>query len=169
MARIRARRRATAEPDSRRAMRRSTRGATGNPATDRLRAVSHAELVRGPSAIFGKNSLAGSLLLFSGHGDRNGYRVDIGIIVPGIVVTLAIVGLLSFKTMQLRALPARTGSSAMVGAPARVVDGFAEGRGRVQIGGEYWEASGPPGLAQGEVVTVTRVDGMTLAVDRRIA
>src|SRR6185437_2018410 len=31
-------------------------------------AVSHAELVRGPSAIFGKNSLAGSLLLFTDRG-----------------------------------------------------------------------------------------------------
>ncbi|MBX6331454.1 MAG: TonB-dependent receptor [Gemmatimonadaceae bacterium] len=33
-------------------------------------AVSHAELVRGPSAIFGKNSLAGSLLLFTDRGQR---------------------------------------------------------------------------------------------------
>jgi outer membrane receptor protein involved in Fe transport len=32
-------------------------------------AVSHAELVRGPSAIFGKNSLAGSLLLYTDRGD----------------------------------------------------------------------------------------------------
>src|SRR6185312_9570802 len=32
-------------------------------------AISHAELVRGPSAIFGKNSLAGSLLLFTDRGD----------------------------------------------------------------------------------------------------
>jgi len=32
-------------------------------------AVSHAELVRGPSAMFGKNSLAGSLLLFTTRGD----------------------------------------------------------------------------------------------------
>ncbi len=34
-------------------------------------AVSHAELVRGPSAIFGKNSLAGSLLLFTDRGDSS--------------------------------------------------------------------------------------------------
>ena len=32
-------------------------------------AVSHAELVRGPSALYGKNSLAGSLLLFTDRGD----------------------------------------------------------------------------------------------------
>jgi len=31
-------------------------------------AISHAELVRGPSALFGKNSLAGSLLLFTDRG-----------------------------------------------------------------------------------------------------
>jgi outer membrane receptor protein involved in Fe transport len=32
-------------------------------------AIAHAELVRGPSAIFGKNSLAGSLLLFTDRGE----------------------------------------------------------------------------------------------------
>ena len=129
-----------------------------------IKVVSHGLLSVGGAIAL----IAGSLLLFSGHGDRSGYRVDLGIIVPGLLVTLAIVGLLSFKTLQLRLLPARTGASAMLGARARVVDGFIDGRGRVQIDGEYWEASGPPGLAQDEIVTVTRVQGMTLAVDRRM-
>jgi membrane-bound serine protease (ClpP class) len=129
-----------------------------------IKVVSHGLLSVGGAIAL----IAGSLLLFSGQGDRNGYRVDLGIIVPGIAVTLAVVGLLSFKTMQLRMLPARTGASAMLGAAARVVDGFDDGRGRVQIHGEYWEASGPPGLARGDLVTVTRVEGMTLAVERRV-
>jgi membrane-bound serine protease (ClpP class) len=128
-----------------------------------IKVVSHGLLSLGGAIAL----VAGSLLLFSGHGDRNGYRVDLGIIIPGIVVTLAVVGLLSFKTMQLRLLPARTGKSAMVGAAARVIDGFDDGRGRVQLHGEYWDASGPAGLARGELVTVTRVEDMTLAVERR--
>ena len=130
-----------------------------------IKVVSHGLLSLGGAIAL----VAGSLLLFSGHGDRSGYRVDLGIIVPGIVLTLAVVGFLSFKTMQLRMLPARTGKSAMVGAAARVVDGFGEGRGRgrVQLLGEYWDASGPAGLAPGELVTVTRVEDMTLAVERR--
>jgi len=129
-----------------------------------IKVVSHGLLAVGGAIAL----IAGSLLLFSGHGEATGYRVDLGIVVPGVIVTLAIVGLLSYKTIQLRMLPARTGPSAMLGAPARVVDGFADGVGRVQIHGEYWEAAGPPGLSRGEVVTVTRVDGMTLAVERRI-
>jgi membrane-bound serine protease (ClpP class) len=129
-----------------------------------IKVVSHGLLSVGGAIAL----IAGSLLLFSGHGDKNGYRVDLGIIVPGIVVTLAVVGLLSFKTMQLRLLPARTGASAMVGSLARVVDGFADGSGRVHIHGEYWEASGPPGLSPGELVKVTRVEGMALAVERRV-
>jgi len=129
-----------------------------------IKVVSHGLLALGGAIAL----VAGSLLLFSGHGEGTGYRVDLGIIVPGIVLTLAVVGLLSFKTMQLRMLPARTGAAAMVGAPAQVVDGFAEGRGRVHIHGEYWEASGPPGLERGDHVTVTRVDDMTLHVERRV-
>jgi len=130
-----------------------------------IKVVSHGLLSLGGAIAL----IAGSLLLFSGHGDRSGYRVDLGIIVPGIVLTLAVVGFLSFKTMQLRMLPARTGKSAMLGATARVVDGFEDGRGRgrVQLHGEYWDASGPEGLAPGEPVTVTRVEGLTLAVERR--
>jgi membrane-bound serine protease (ClpP class) len=129
-----------------------------------IKVVSHGLLSVGGAIAL----IAGSLLLFSGHGEPNGYRVDLGIIIPGLAVTLAVVGLLSLKTMQLRLLPARTGASAMLGAAARVVDGFGDGRGRVQIQGEYWEASGPPGLSRGDLVTVTRVEGMTLAVERRI-
>jgi membrane-bound serine protease (ClpP class) len=129
-----------------------------------IKVVSHGLLAVGGAIAL----IAGSLLLFSGHGEGTGYRVDLGIVVPGVIVTLAIVGLLSYKTIQLRMLPARTGASAMLGAHARVVDGFLDGRGRVQIHGEYWDAAGPAGLSRGEVVTVTRVDGMSLAVERRV-
>lgn len=113
--------------------------------------------------------IAGSLLLFSGQGGASGYRIDLSIIVPGLAMTLAIVGLLSWKTLQLRRMPARTGLSAMLGQPARVVDGFGAGggAGRVQVDGEYWDASGPTGLAPGETVRVARVEERTLYVERR--
>ncbi len=113
--------------------------------------------------------VAGSLLLFSGgHGD-SGYRVDLSIIVPGLAITVGIVGLLSWKTLQLRRMPVRTGLSAMVGEPARVVEGFGPppGGGRVQVHGEYWDAAGPEGLSPGEIVRVARVEGRTLYVERR--
>jgi membrane-bound serine protease (ClpP class) len=129
-----------------------------------IKVVSHGLLSLGGAIAL----VAGSLLLFSGKGDAAGYRVDLGIIVPGIALTLGVVGLLSWKTLQLRRLPARTGVEGMVGASARVVDGFsAEGRGRVHVLGEYWEAEGPSGLDPGETVRITRVKDGILHVERR--
>jgi len=115
--------------------------------------------------------IAGSLLLFSGRGGAAGYRVDLSIIVPGLALTLAIVGLLSWKTIQLRRTPVRTGLHAMVGETGRVAEGFGTtgSAGRVHIYGEYWDAVGPPGLAPGEAVRIARVEGRTLHVERRNA
>jgi membrane-bound serine protease (ClpP class) len=130
-----------------------------------IKVVSHGLLSLGGAIAL----VAGSLLLFAGKGESDGYRVDLGIIVPGLALALAVVGLLTWKTLQLRLTPARTGVESMVGAPARVVDGFgpAATSGRVQVGGEYWEASGPLGLAPGETVRIARVEGPTLHVERR--
>jgi len=130
-----------------------------------IKVVSHGLLSLGGAIAL----VAGSLLLFSGKGDASGYRVDLGIIVPGLALALGIVGLLTWKTLQLRLAPARTGQEAMIGAEARTVDGFEppRGAGRVQVQGEYWEAKGPSGLEPGEPVRIVRVEGMTLFVERR--
>jgi membrane-bound serine protease (ClpP class) len=112
--------------------------------------------------------IAGSLLLFSGRGEETLYRIDLSIIVPGLLLTLAIVGFLTWRTLELRMRPARTGLEGMVGENARVVEEFAEpGRGKVLVHGEYWDAEGPPDLAAGETVRVARVDGTRVRVERR--
>ena len=113
--------------------------------------------------------VAGSLLLFSGKGDAAGYRVDLSIIIPGLALALAVVGLLTWKTVQMRRTPARTGLPAMVGEIARVVRGFtgSEGQGTVLVRGEYWNAVGPPGLAAGDSVRIARIHDGTLYVERR--
>ncbi len=112
--------------------------------------------------------VAGSLLLFSGKGDAAGYRVDLAIIVPGLAMALAIVGLLTWKTIQLRRAPARTGLSAMVGESARIVRGFGlETGGTVQARGEYWNAVGSSGLEAGETVRIVRIADGVLYVERR--
>jgi membrane-bound serine protease (ClpP class) len=130
-----------------------------------IQVVSHGLLSLGGAIAL----VAGSLLLFSGKGDAAGYRVDLGIIIPGLALALGIVGLLTWKTLQLRLSPPRTGLEAMVGETGRVVDGFgpAGTSGRIHVAGEYWEAAGPPGLSAGESVRVTRVEGSRLFVERR--
>jgi membrane-bound serine protease (ClpP class) len=131
-----------------------------------VKAASHGVLAVGGAIAL----VAGSLLLFSGGGGREGYRVDLSVVLPALAATLAIVGLLAWKTARLRREPVRTGLSAMVGEPARVVEGFGPaGQGRVQVFGEYWDAAGPDDLAPGETVRIASVTGRTLHVERRNA
>jgi len=111
--------------------------------------------------------IAGSLILFSSPRNTGGYRLDLAVVLPGVLVTVAILALLSWKTLQLRRAPARTGISGMVGESARVVEPFAGGTGRVHFQGEYWEAEGPADLAPGDQVRIVRVDGLKLIVERR--
>jgi membrane-bound serine protease (ClpP class) len=129
-----------------------------------VKVVSHGILAVGGAVAL----LAGSLLLFSGRGEESIYRVDLSVIVPGLVLTLAIVGFLTWKTLELRMRPASTGLEGLVGETARVIEEFAgPGRGRVLVHGEYWEADGPVDLARGEEVRVTSVEEMRLRVERR--
>ena len=129
-----------------------------------VKVVSHGVLAIGGAVAL----IAGSLLLFSGQGEETLYRIDISIILPALVLTLGIVALLTWKTLELRMRPSRTGLEGMVGEDARVVEDFAgPGRGKILVHGEYWDAEGPSGLAAGETVRVARVEGMRLRVERR--
>jgi membrane-bound serine protease (ClpP class) len=111
--------------------------------------------------------VAGSLILFYSPRNTGGYRLDLVVILPGVLVTVGILALLAWKTLQLRRMPARTGVSGMIGETARVVEPFTGGRGRVHFQGEYWEAEGPPDLAPGDLVRIKRVDALKLVVERR--
>lgn len=129
-----------------------------------VKVVSHGILAVGGAVAL----VAGSLLLFSGQGEEAIYRVDLSVIVPGLVLTLAIVGFLTWKTLELRLRPPSTGLEGLVGETARVVEEFeGAGRGRVLVHGEYWEADGPAGLARGDEVRVAGVEEMRLRVERR--
>jgi membrane-bound serine protease (ClpP class) len=129
-----------------------------------VKVVSHGVLAIGGAVAL----IAGSLLLFSGQGEETLYRIDISIIVPALVLTLGIVALLTWKTVELRMRPARTGLDGMVGEYARVVEDFGgPGRGKILVHGEYWDADGPSGLAAGETVRVARVEGLRIRVERR--
>ena len=130
-----------------------------------IKIVSHGLLTLGGAIAL----IAGSMLLFSGKRNVGGYRVDLGIILPGLILTVAIVAFLTWNTVQRRRAPVRTGLSAMVGQPARVVDGFGSAamQGRVQVLGEYWDAVGPAGIAPGDIVRIRRVEGRTVHVERR--
>lgn len=119
-------------------------------------------------AVGGAISLvAGSLLLFSGRRGQGDYRVDLGIILPSLALTLAVVGFLTWKTLELRRSPATTGAASMIGETGRVVEWPSGGAGKVHLYGEYWDAAGPADLMPGDIVRIVRVEGLKLQVERR--
>ncbi|HEX7252900.1 MAG TPA: nodulation protein NfeD [Thermoanaerobaculia bacterium] len=128
-----------------------------------IKVASHGLLATGGSLAI----VAGCLLLFSGPKNTGEYRVDLGIILPALAVTLAILVTLSWRTVQLRRIPARTGVAGMIGDSARVVEPFAGGNGRVHFQGEYWDAEGPADMSIGDTVRIVRVEGLKLIVERR--
>lgn len=129
-----------------------------------VKVASHGVLAVGGSIAL----LAGSVLLFSG-GAGGGYRVDLSIVFPGVLTTLAVVAFLSWRTVRLRRLPVRTGREGLLGETARVVRGFSDdgSRGTVLVHGEYWTAAGPREAVPGDIVRVTDLDGLTLRVEWR--
>jgi len=129
-----------------------------------VKAASHGVLAVGGAIAL----VAGSLLLFSGRGDQ-GYRVDLSIILPAVVMTLAVVGFLTWKTLSLRRAPVRTGASSLIGRSARIVRSSEEpeGAGTVLLDGEYWDAYGAAGAPPGEIVRVQGIEGLKLRVERR--
>jgi membrane-bound serine protease (ClpP class) len=128
-----------------------------------VKVVSHGLLAVGGAVAL----VAGSLLLFTGRGEESRYRVDLGILVPSLALALAIVALLTARTVQLRRLPATTGAAGMIGEAAEVVEAFSSGSGRVHVFGEYWDARGPDDLQPGERVRIAGIEGLTLRVERR--
>jgi membrane protein implicated in regulation of membrane protease activity len=95
--------------------------------------------------------------------------VDLSIILPGVAMTLGVVGFLTWKTLQIRRAPVRTGASSLVGKTARVVRVADEpgGAWTVLVDGEYWDAYGAAGAPAGEMVRIQAVEGLKLRVERR--
>jgi membrane-bound serine protease (ClpP class) len=88
--------------------------------------------------------------------------LGVAAVATGIVVEVAEVG---FWIRFLRRYKVRTGSEALVGAVAEVVE-TCDPDGRVRLRGEIWRARGSRTTAAGvgQRVQVTGVDGLTLEV-----
>jgi len=105
--------------------------------------------------------VAGSLLLFSGN--RFGYRVDPGVVLPGAVVSAGVIAGLAIRAARVRARPVRTGAEGMIGETGRALTDI-DPSGRVIAHGEYWEARSDTPLAAGSAVRIVGKEGFTLIV-----
>lgn len=79
-----------------------------------------------------------------------------------MAVLLAIVSRLAVKSIKKRMV---TGTEAMIGTDAQIVD-WEGTKGRVMIQGEMWQAITvhPHNFLQGEIVTVSAIDDLTLHI-----
>jgi membrane-bound serine protease (ClpP class) len=104
----------------------------------------------------------GSLILF----DSDVPGMNIGLPVIGGVATVAGCALIGIVWLAARSRGHRvvTGVQTMLGANAEVIDGFEE-KGLVRYSGELWKACTREPLRPGQVVRITRVEGLTLWVE----
>lgn len=106
--------------------------------------------------------VVGSLILF----DSDVPGMSIGLpLIAGIATVggLVIVGMAWLASHSLRR-PVVTGVQAMIGERAEVVD-VSDGKSRIRYGGELWNARSDSTLQAGQLVRITRVDGLTLWVE----
>ncbi|MBA3599249.1 MAG: nodulation protein NfeD [Methylibium sp.] len=104
--------------------------------------------------------LGASLLIDT---EAPGYALSLplvaGIAVCALVASLVVVRL----ALSSRRHPVVSGTVAMIGEPARVLD-WSGGAGHVHAVGERWSATGPPGLEPGQTVRVRAVHGLCVEV-----
>jgi len=105
--------------------------------------------------------IVGSLILFDTEVPGFGVpgQLVLGI---GIASGLAFMGAL-WLAMRARNRPVTTGTAEMVGHVATALDDF-QGRGRVHIRGETWQADSAEPVNRGQLLRVLAIDGLVLRV-----
>jgi membrane protein implicated in regulation of membrane protease activity len=89
--------------------------------------------------------------------------------IPVYLVILLASGLAYWSVARAMRRRPKTGREGLIGATARVVSRAKPGgnaRYLVRTQGELWGAESPDALREGEVVTVTGIDGLKLRVQR---
>lgn len=107
----------------------------------------------------------GSLMLFN-RGDP-AFRLSLGFIVPGVLVTAAFFVFVAGKGLRAQRLPVRAGREAMIGLLAPALTPIDAAGGKVLCEGEIWNAVSDESIAKDENVEVVAVDGLTVRVRRR--
>ncbi len=106
--------------------------------------------------------VVGSLILF----DTDIPGMNIGWPVIAAIATVGGLVIVAMTWVASRSLrrPVVTGVQTMVGANAEVLDTFT-GKGRIRYGGEIWNALSSSAVRAGQIVRITRVDGLTVWVE----
>ncbi len=106
--------------------------------------------------------VVGSLMLMDT--DVEGYTLSVPMVVGFGLASAAFFMLVVTMVARLRRRPVVSGREEMLDSVGVVVDGR-EGRGRVWVHSELWEARSAQPLAQGQRVRIKSVDGLVLEVE----
>jgi membrane-bound serine protease (ClpP class) len=106
--------------------------------------------------------IVGSLILF----DTDIPGMNIGLPVIAAVATVGGLVIVAMTWLATRSLhrPVVTGVQTMVGKNAEVLEAFT-GRGRIRYGGEIWNALSSSSVRAGQIVRITRVDGLMVWIE----
>lgn len=110
--------------------------------------------------------LLGAALLFKV--EAPGYRLSWTLVAGATIMLVGLLAIVSGALWRARRNPVRTGSHAMRGLAAEVLD-WSGREGHVFAHGERWQAQGAEALTSGETVEVTDIKDLTLLVRRRPA
>lgn len=126
-----------------------------------VKVTSHGVLSAGGIA----SLLFGSLILMDTGAPE--LTISLSVILPVVGGLSAILVMLVRLGIASQRRRATTGREGMIGEHGRVLETIAPGQaGRVETHGEIWRARADEALAEGEMVTVTAIDGLTLTVAR---
>jgi membrane-bound serine protease (ClpP class) len=107
----------------------------------------------------------GALMLFD-RGDP-AFRLSLAYIIPAVILTALFFFFVVGKGLSAQRLPVKVGKEILLGMTTRAVTGIDRHGGKVFIEGEYWNAQSDTPVAEGQLVQVTGITGLTLIVTHK--
>jgi membrane-bound serine protease (ClpP class) len=120
-------------------------------------ATTHGVLTGGGIVAF----FLGSLMLFN---REPGFGLSLGIIVPATVMTALFFLFVIGAGLRAQFLSVKTGRESMIGQKATALTAIDSNGGRVLLDGENWNAVSQTPVAQGGLVEIVGMEGLTLRV-----
>lgn len=93
-----------------------------------------------------------------------GFAINTGLVIGMGLSAAVLFGMLIYLVSRAVRRPTVSGTEALIGQRCEVITEFKNGRGRVHLDGEDWQATGPDGLSVGEQAEVVGIDGLTVQV-----
>ena len=106
--------------------------------------------------------LVGSLMLFNRSDPL--FRLSLGYIIPGVIVTAAFFVFIVGKGVRAQRLPVKVGKESMMGRIGNALTPIDSSGGKIFVDGEYWTAVSDTPVEKGKSVQVTGIQGLTLKV-----